>query len=102
MELVNVIHDMNPPRENSVLVDSCIAYEIQQLNDMGVKTLGCCCGHGNALPQCLIDATSISKCINLGYKIQEYSNEHSNRGIYQIVLKSNLKKECKKKRVRTL
>ena len=27
-------------------VDKCLVYEINQLNNMGIKTIGCCCGHG--------------------------------------------------------
>lgn len=27
-------------------VDACIAPLVQMLNDYGIETLGCCCGHG--------------------------------------------------------
>jgi hypothetical protein len=30
----------------SISVDSCIADEVSELNRVGIKTLGCCCGHG--------------------------------------------------------
>ena len=30
----------------TVPVDKCIAPLIQLLNDHGVRTIGCCCGHG--------------------------------------------------------
>ena len=36
-------------RENgmkTVKVDSCIAPLIQMLNDYGIQTIACCCGHG--------------------------------------------------------
>ena len=29
-----------------VRVDGCLNYVISNLNAMGIKTLGCCCGHG--------------------------------------------------------
>lgn len=29
-------------------VDACIAAEVHDLNEAGVVTLGCCCGHGKA------------------------------------------------------
>ena len=32
--------------ENEELVDSCIAPLVQMLNDYGIKTISCCCGHG--------------------------------------------------------
>lgn len=42
---VKVINSQN---HKIVKVDACIADEIQFLNDCGVVTLGCCCGHGRA------------------------------------------------------
>jgi len=36
-------------RENgmkTVKVDSCIAPLVQMLNDYGIQTIACCCGHG--------------------------------------------------------
>lgn len=44
-KIVNVINDQ---QNKLVKVDACIADEIQKLNDLGVVTLGCCCGHGKA------------------------------------------------------
>lgn len=29
-----------------VKVDACIARLVQTLNDYGIETIGCCCGHG--------------------------------------------------------
>lgn len=39
---------INKQNKCVVKVDSCIAEEIQDLNNKGVITLGCCCGHGQA------------------------------------------------------
>jgi hypothetical protein len=44
-KFVNVINEQNNKR---VKVDACIADEVQELNNLGVITLGCCCGHGRA------------------------------------------------------
>lgn len=41
---VNITSKVN----NTVLIDACIADEIQHLNLIGVQTLGCCCSHGEA------------------------------------------------------
>ncbi len=30
-------------------IDSCIAPIIKALNDAGLLTIGCCCGHGNRI-----------------------------------------------------
>lgn len=76
------------PREHSgrsvVLIDSCIAEEVQRLNDAGVITLGSCCGHGAAEPQALIDAESVALARGLGYTPIPY-DDHS----YQIRLAGN-------------
>ncbi len=41
---------LNKPRPISgriaIPVDKCIAPLVQLLNDYGVRTIGCCCGHG--------------------------------------------------------
>jgi hypothetical protein len=29
-----------------IAVDDCIADLVQALNDAGIETIGCCCGHG--------------------------------------------------------
>ncbi len=38
-----------------VKVDKCIAPLIQMLNDYGVRTLGCCCGHYETLGSVFIE-----------------------------------------------
>lgn len=48
----DAIVTLNRPRPISgrteIAVDACIAPLVQILNDYGVHTVGCCCGHGNA------------------------------------------------------
>lgn len=40
---------INPNQVQKVVpVDACIAEEIQELNELGIITLGSCCGHGKA------------------------------------------------------
>lgn len=83
---VSVIH----PRKKQVLVDACIAEEVQELNNKGIKTVGSCCGHGNAgrpvtyengfgvwktyelPPHVLIDKDSKSLAEQLGYRPYPY------------------------------
>ncbi|WP_110930946.1 hypothetical protein [Paenibacillus bouchesdurhonensis] len=91
----------------SVPVDDCIADEIQSLNDNGVITLGCCCGHGQAgkiiewtnevgkwkgyesPPHALVDQKSIEKCKELGYRpFPYYYADGSQNGVWQIQLKT--------------
>jgi hypothetical protein len=67
-------------------IDSCIYDEIKYLNDKGVKTWGCCCGHGIDIPHCLISDYSAGICEDLGYNAHEFSEEHTKMGILEIYL----------------
>ena len=102
---VNII---NPNQNKSqVAVDACISEEIQELNDNGIITLGCCCGHGLAgqivehengfgkwkdhvtPPHTLISGKSNVLAKQLGYKPIPYyyaDGEHSD--VWMIFLKS--------------
>ena len=73
-----------------VPVDECIANEVQMLNDAGVITYGCCCGHGKSDPSCLVDKESESILKSIGYKLYEYTSHHSENGIYEILLKTGV------------
>lgn len=50
------------PRENSgrikIYVDSCISKLVQELNNHGVHTEGCCCGHFKGDGEILINSDS--------------------------------------------
>ena len=50
-----------------VSIDICISDEIQNLWKQGIKTLGCCCGHGRKLGFIQVDKTSIKDMEDLGY-----------------------------------
>lgn len=67
---------LNRPREHSgrtiIAVDACIAAEVQALNDAGVWTLDCCCGHGKAPASALIHPESVDTARALGYNPQPY------------------------------
>lgn len=102
---VNIIN----PRQGKeqVIVDACIAKEVQLLNDQGIITLGCCCGHGLAgqitkwenafgkwkghheLPHVLIDEKSVEDAKKLGYRPfpYYYANGEQN-SVWQMYLKT--------------
>lgn len=102
---VNII---NKNQKNTrVKVDACIADEIQWLNDCGIITLGCCCGHGEAgkerkwenmsgkwkmrsnPPEALIEKGSSEKARMFGYRpIPFYYSDGNARGIMNMVLKT--------------
>lgn len=104
-KLVNVINrDQNKKR---ILVDACIADEIQDLNNNGIITLGCCCGHGAAgkiieyenefgkwrkhgePPSVLISETSVELSKTLGYRPYPYLYDNDEyKGVWQMHLKS--------------
>lgn len=46
--IVTLAHPMEVSGRTEITVDACLAPLVQALNDAGVHTLGCCCGHGHA------------------------------------------------------
>ena len=53
----------------TVSVDKCLLPEILKLWEMGIKTTGCCCGHGRIKPFIGVDFDDIQKMKDLGYKV---------------------------------
>lgn len=58
-----------PDGWHKVFVDSCISGYVQEMNKMGIVTVGCCCGHGDSPPHVLISAESRLIAERLGYKV---------------------------------
>lgn len=98
---------INKQNKKVVAVDSCIAAEIQDLNDKGIITLGCCCGHGQAgmpvewengfgmwkgyidPPHTLISEESVSLAKSIGYQAQPYYYaDGESYGVWKIYLKT--------------
>lgn len=62
--------------KDSVCVDKCIANEIEGLWKQGIKTTGCCCGHGKELGFIQVkDKESIVKMKQLGYQHYIYEDK---------------------------
>lgn len=53
-----------------VSIDKCLLPEIISLWEMGIKTTGCCCGHGKQPPFIGVIEADIQKMKDLGYKVQ--------------------------------
>ena len=105
VEYVRIINkDQN---RNIVPVDACIAQEIQELNEKGIITLGCCCSHGKAghiktidngfmkwrtfypPPNALIKEESVEKAIDMGYLPFPYHYINDGyQGVWQMQLKT--------------
>lgn len=53
---------------NDVSVDGCLVGEINHLNNLGITTIGCCCGHGKRQGYIQVTPLHIEKMINLEYE----------------------------------
>ena len=54
--------------KNSVYVDECLSTEIEILWSQGIKTTGCCCGHGCNLGYIQVTDECIGMMEELGYQ----------------------------------
>lgn len=63
--------DMKEPM--TVSIDKCLLPEILELWEIGIKTTGCCCGHGKHDAFIGVDFDDIQKMKDLGYEV--YHNE---------------------------
>jgi hypothetical protein len=64
-------------KELNICVDKCLVDEIKMLNSKGIKTIGCCCGHGIKQGFIQVAPEYITNMDKLGYeqlKIDEYGN----------------------------
>lgn len=62
---------------HQVHVDACIADYVQKMNDVGIVTVGSCCGHGKSPATVLVARESIRRMYELGYDYHEYQPEWS-------------------------
>lgn len=61
----------NPPKPYMAAVDKCLLPEILCLWEMGIKTTGCCCGHGKQeLAFIGVTPEYIPRMKQLGYQVQ--------------------------------
>lgn len=51
-----------------IYCDRCLAAEIEMLNDKGIKTIGCCCGHMKECGYIQVDPKYVAKMKLLGYE----------------------------------
>lgn len=61
----------NGQKIKCVAIDKCLLPEILQLWELGIKTTGCCCGHGQRDKAFIgVRFEHIDKMKDLGYKVQ--------------------------------
>lgn len=51
-----------------VPVDGCLVGEINSLNNKGIITIGCCCGHGKKQGFIQVTPTHVNKMLEFGYE----------------------------------
>lgn len=54
--------------KESITMDACISNEIKSLWKKGIRTMGCCCGHGRKLGFIQVVDDDIQKMMELGYQ----------------------------------
>ena len=52
----------------NIYCDKCLATEIRMLNDMGIKTVGCCCGHQRKQGYVQVAPEYVQRMVELGYQ----------------------------------
>lgn len=75
--IIHVIRRNNPNVPDGwhpMAVDACIAAYVQTMNNQGVITVGCCCGHGRGQPIVLVDAESVLLLKHLGYEYRAFED----------------------------
>lgn len=61
--------------KEKITMDACISYEVRDLWKKGIRTLGCCCGHGRLLGFIQVVEEDIPKMEDLGYQHYIYPDE---------------------------
>lgn len=66
--LDNQIEMFHEALGRKIWVDACIAEEVMELLNNGVKTMGCCCGHNKLIPSIAVHPESVKLMEAMGYK----------------------------------
>ena len=65
---------------SSIVVDKCIADEIEWLHSIGIETTGCCCGHNKEKQYIKVVPKDAARMFFLGYqsRVHPYDSTLSN------------------------
>lgn len=58
-----------PPASHTIAVDKCLLPEVLGLWELGIKTTGCCCGHGKQAPFIGVCESDIEKMKSMRYEV---------------------------------
>lgn len=72
----------------NICCDKCLVSEIQMLNDTGIQTIGCCCGHGEDVGYIQVSPKYIDEMKRLGYVMREL--DANRNGVWEFIPKSVL------------
>ena len=67
-----ILRKNTPDREvrENVGIDSCLAYELNELWKLGIATTGCCCGHNQSDHAYIgVEEQHIGEMLDLGYEV---------------------------------
>lgn len=56
---------------HNVNIDKCLLPEVLLLWEKGIRTTGCCCGHGRHAPYIGVDPEDIPRMKELGYQVAD-------------------------------
>lgn len=87
--------EFNGDANKCVSIDKCLLPEIIKLWELGIKTTGCCCGHGDINKAYMgVRFEDIDKMKALGYKVYYNSNRPNDEDSF--IPKTTLKYEKNK------
>lgn len=88
-------------KNDEILIDKCLAQEIQTLWQKGIHTRGCCCGHGKETGSIEVERTDLGKMIELGYEwYTDYPDEFGGKNRFDAFIpKSKCYCGIKEKRI---
>lgn len=72
-QVIHVVRRNNPYVTDGwhpIAVDACIADYVQAMNDKGIVTVGCCCGHFKAQSTVIVAPESADRMQALGYDFE--------------------------------
>lgn len=80
-KLIHVIHRNNeyiPDGWHEIAVDACIADYVQEMNDRGIITTGCCCGHfkGDSVVTVATKSQDLLDLFGYAYQILDWQYLH--------------------------
>jgi hypothetical protein len=91
-DLIKYNYDKNKTKD-AVTVDECIKKEIEQLWEKGIRTTGCCCGHGKRCGFIEVIDEDVEEMKKMGYLHYMYNNDPKRKDAFIPKAKCKQKKD---------